>query len=85
MVQEIEHPVGGRIQALGPAVKLSETPACLSRSSPLYGEHTAEVLREIGYADRDIQELVESGVASVGAARDTTATVAHQPGGDAGE
>jgi formyl-CoA transferase len=62
MVQEIDHPVGGRIQVLGPAAKLSETPARLSRPSPLYGEHTAEVLREIGYTDEDIQELVESGV-----------------------
>ena len=85
MVQEIDHPVGGRIQALGPAVKLSETPASLSRPSPLYGEHTAEVLRELGYTDRDIQELVESGVAIVGAARDTAGTVAQQPGGEAVE
>jgi formyl-CoA transferase len=62
MVQEIDHPVGGRIQMLGPAAKLSETPARCSRPSPLYGEHTAEVLREIGYMDKEIQELAESGV-----------------------
>lgn len=62
MVQEIEHPVGGRIQMLGPAVKLSETPARCNRPSPLYGEHTAEVLREIGYTDTEIQELAESAV-----------------------
>jgi formyl-CoA transferase len=62
MVQEIHHPVGGRVRMLGPAVKLSETPARLSRPSPLYGEHTAEVLREIGYTDRGIEELAKAGV-----------------------
>ncbi len=36
MVQEMDHPVGGRVRVLGPAAKLSETPARLSRPSPLY-------------------------------------------------
>jgi len=62
MVQEMDHPVGGRIRVLGPAVKLSETPARLSRPAPLYGEHSAEILREIGYADAKIQEFAKAGV-----------------------
>ncbi len=61
MVQEIDHPLGGRIRLLGPVAKLSETPARCSRPSPLYGEHTAEVLHEIGYTDPEIQELAASG------------------------
>jgi formyl-CoA transferase len=52
---------------LGPAVKLSETPARLSRPAPLYGEHSAEILREAGYADAEIQQLTEAGVVIVGA------------------
>ncbi|HEV8716883.1 MAG TPA: CoA transferase [Candidatus Binatia bacterium] len=67
MVQEMEHPVGGRVRVLGPAAKLSETPARLSRPAPLYGEHSAEVLREAGYADAEIQQLTEAGVVIVGA------------------
>ncbi len=62
MVQEMEHPVGGTVQVLGPAAKLSETPARLARRSPLYGEHTAEVLAEIGCTQAEIQELEKSGV-----------------------
>jgi len=62
MAQEMDHPVGGRIQVLGPAVKLSETPARLSRPAPLYGEHAVEILREVGYADTDIKGLAEAGV-----------------------
>jgi formyl-CoA transferase len=60
MVQEMDHPAGGRIRVLGPAAKLSETPARLSRPAPLYGEHTAELLRELGYSDADIKALAEA-------------------------
>jgi formyl-CoA transferase len=59
MMQEMEHPVGGRIRVLGPAAKLSETPARFTRRSPLYGEHTAEILREIGYSDATIHQLAK--------------------------
>jgi len=67
MVQEMDHPVGGRVRVLGPAVKLSETPVRLSRPAPLYGEHSAEILREAGYADAEIRQLAEAGVVILGA------------------
>lgn len=66
MVQEMDHPVGGKVQVLGPAVKLSETPARLTRRSPLFGEHTAELMRELGYSDAEIQELSEAGAVVLG-------------------
>ncbi len=66
LAQEMDHPVGGRIKVLGPAVKLSETPAQLARRSPLYGEHTVEILREIGYTEGDIQELSSTGAILLG-------------------
>jgi crotonobetainyl-CoA:carnitine CoA-transferase CaiB-like acyl-CoA transferase len=69
MVQEMDHPEGGRIRVVGPAVKLSETPARLRRPSPRLGEHTAEVLREIGYPDGEIQALAASGVIALRAGR----------------
>ena len=47
---------------LGPAAKLSATPARLRRPSPLYGEHTREVLREIGHGDAEIDDLARLGV-----------------------
>ena len=62
MVQKMKHPVGGTVQVLGPAAKLSETPVRLARPSPLYGEHTAEVLAEIGWTQAEIQALEKAGV-----------------------
>jgi crotonobetainyl-CoA:carnitine CoA-transferase CaiB-like acyl-CoA transferase len=44
----LEHPVEGRVQALGIPVKLSDTPGSIRRPAPLLGEHTDEVLREAG-------------------------------------
>jgi formyl-CoA transferase len=66
MVQEVDHPVAGRIRVLGPAVKLSETPARVARPSPLYGQHTAEVLGELGYTPQEIGALAAAGVVALG-------------------
>jgi formyl-CoA transferase len=46
MVQEIDHPIEGRVRVLGSPLRMSGTPARLRRHPPLLGEHTAEVLAE---------------------------------------
>jgi len=48
MVEEMEHPVEGRIRTLGIPLAMSGTPPCVRRPPPLLGEHTAEVLSELG-------------------------------------
>lgn len=62
MVQYINHPVGGRITQLGPAVKFSESPAKIRRPAPRLGEHTAEVLQELDYSPEQISSLAKEGV-----------------------
>ena len=62
MVQEIDHPAGGRIRQLGPAMKLSATPAALRRPAPLLGQHTAEILGELGYGEQTVTDLIARGV-----------------------
>ena len=62
MVVEVNHSTAGKIETLGPAVKLSKSPASVRRAAPRLGEHRAEVLAEFGYNDAEIKELLHSGV-----------------------
>lgn len=57
MVMEIDHPTLGKIRQPGIAIKLSETPARIRRLAPLPGEHTDEILKELGYTDGHIKQL----------------------------
>ncbi|MGD8318949.1 MAG: CoA transferase [Gemmatimonadota bacterium] len=48
MVEEVEHPVEGTIRTLGFPLKMGATPLRVRRPPPLLGEHTDEVLGELG-------------------------------------
>lgn len=61
MVQELEHPVEGRLKALGIPAKLSATPGALRSAAPLQGEHTIELLHELGYDQDRIDRLLAQG------------------------
>lgn len=61
MVPATDHPVAGRVQTVGLPVKLSETPGGVVRPAPLFGQHTREVLAELGYSDDEIAQLLKSG------------------------
>ena len=54
---EIDHPKVGKTKIVGPVAKLSLTPATIRSPSPSLGEHTEEVLRQLGYSDADIANL----------------------------
>jgi formyl-CoA transferase len=58
LVVETEHPRLGRIRTLGAPVKMSVTPAVVGRPAPLLGEHTREVLGELGYDEAAIAAIV---------------------------
>jgi len=61
MVVELDHPVEGRVKALGIPVKLSETAGAIRRAAPGLGEHTDEILRAAGYSDAGIAALRADG------------------------
>ncbi|NED98570.1 CaiB/BaiF CoA transferase family protein [Phytoactinopolyspora halotolerans] len=46
LVQEVEHPVEGRVKVLGSPVRMGATPATIRRPPPLLGEHADEVFAE---------------------------------------
>jgi crotonobetainyl-CoA:carnitine CoA-transferase CaiB-like acyl-CoA transferase len=53
MVVTLDHPVAGATKAIGLPVKFSDTPGSVRRPAPLLGEHTREILAELGYRDTD--------------------------------
>jgi formyl-CoA transferase len=54
---DVEHPRAGTTRATGFPVRLSATPARLRRPAPILGQHTAEVLTELGLSDAEIAAL----------------------------
>lgn len=61
MVVELEHPDYGTIPQIGVAPKFSETPGRVRTPAPRPGQHTEEVLREIGYTPEEIADLTTRG------------------------
>lgn len=61
MRMEIDHPVEGKVPNIGFAVKLSGTPQQVRRHPPLLGEHTAQVLADLGFSDEEQARLREQG------------------------
>jgi formyl-CoA transferase len=55
-VVEVDHPTRGKYLSVGNPIKLSDSPTEVKRS-PLLGEHTEEVLAQLGYKKDQIEEL----------------------------
>lgn len=62
MVVDLVHPGAGPIKALGVPVKLSETPGAVDRPAPLLGQHTTEILTELGYTEAEQADLRARGI-----------------------
>jgi crotonobetainyl-CoA:carnitine CoA-transferase CaiB-like acyl-CoA transferase len=63
MVPALDHPTAGRVQAIGLPIKFSATPGGVKHAAPLFGEHTREVLAEVGYTSSEIDRLLAEGAA----------------------
>ena len=63
MLEESEHPAAGRLRQPRPAARFTETPARTGGPAPTLGQHTDEILREIGLGDR-VAALRDAGVVS---------------------
>jgi crotonobetainyl-CoA:carnitine CoA-transferase CaiB-like acyl-CoA transferase len=61
-VVTVEHPGHGPVSMLGSALHVDGAPLPVRLPAPRLGEHTAEVLRELGFAAVEIDQLRERGV-----------------------
>ena len=66
VVRELAHPKGGRVRATVNPVRPSRTPMRHERAGPLLGEHTREILDELGV--NDAGDLERSGVVATAVA-----------------
>ena len=62
MVVELEHPITGPQVHAGPLIEMSETPAVARGPSPTTGQHTTEVLVEVGFSTEEVAALFKQGV-----------------------
>jgi crotonobetainyl-CoA:carnitine CoA-transferase CaiB-like acyl-CoA transferase len=57
MVEEINHPKLGKVKQVGISTKFSLTPGKIRRTAPLPGQHTCEILKDLGYSQNEIRRL----------------------------
>jgi crotonobetainyl-CoA:carnitine CoA-transferase CaiB-like acyl-CoA transferase len=69
MVREVSSSYGGHYRVAIEPIKMTRAPLVFERPSPALGEHTQDILAEIGFSGDKIEELLGQGVAfSAGAA-----------------
>ena len=64
VLEEFEHPRGGLMQLPKAPVTFSKTPARHQSHSPEMGQHTVEILSELGMEFSDMQSLAQAGAIS---------------------
>jgi crotonobetainyl-CoA:carnitine CoA-transferase CaiB-like acyl-CoA transferase len=62
MLTEVPHRSLGSVKTLGAPVKFSRTPAGVRRGAPVLGQHTREILAEIGFSADEVEQMEREGV-----------------------
>lgn len=62
MIQTVDHPACGEIKLIGSPVKYSEAQPGIRTPPPTLGEHTVQVLEELGMSKKEIEALRVDGV-----------------------
>jgi formyl-CoA transferase/CoA:oxalate CoA-transferase len=61
-IVELQHPTAGLVKSMGNPIRLSETPVSYRLAPPTLGQHTDDILAELGYNNNTIASLRETGV-----------------------
>lgn len=61
-IVESQHPTAGLVKSMGNPIRLSETPMTYRQPPPLLGQHTQEILSELGYDEASIASFGEQGI-----------------------
>ncbi len=62
LIRTVAHPSEGELRLVGPAATWSKTPSSIDAPAPRLGEHGADILREAGFSDADVEGLARAGV-----------------------
>lgn len=62
LITEYEHPRLGRVRQFGNLITFSDTPGHQTRATPMLGQHTGEILAELGYDGTAVDDLAARGV-----------------------
>jgi len=65
-VLEVDYPGLGTVKSAANPIKLSDVPPGAGRKSPMVGQHTAEIMREVGYSDAEIAALTDAKAVAIG-------------------
>ena len=71
IVVEYDHHHVGRIRQARPAARFDGTPTSIRQGAPLLGEHTYDLLAEVGYSDQEINNMVKAEILSAAVSEQT--------------
>jgi formyl-CoA transferase len=61
-IVQLAHPTLGAVQSLATPIHMSQTPLCYEQHPPMLGEHSTDILRELGYSAEQAETLRANGV-----------------------
>ena len=64
MIVPVEHPELGTLEVTGMPIHFYGTPCTIEKHPPMLGEHTRQVLQELGYTGEEIDALIAEGLSA---------------------